>query len=293
VADEEKFLKKRTIDMRYVMIILASGFLAAAILALNYFYILPLGMPTLYMPINIVAIFVLITPIILVKYMDFTRSKEVEEMFPIFLRDFVETIRGGLTVPHAFKSVSRNDYRALTPYIKKMSAQMNWGISVEKVLLKFAKETRSKLIGRIVSSVIESHRFGGNLTDTFEALSNTSIEVEKLRAERRLYMNSQMMTGYIIFFVFLAVIIGLEKFLTPSLANVSTGQLFGAVGGAGSKDLVAEYREIYRNLILIQGFFAGIAVGKMSEGAMTGGLKHSIFMMFAGFIIFTLSVSIF
>jgi archaellum biogenesis protein FlaJ (TadC family) len=293
VAKEEKFLKKRIIDKRYITIILMSGFLTAAILLINYFYILPLGIPTLYMPINIVAIFILITPIILVRYVDYSRSKEVEEMFPIFLRDFVETIRGGFTVPQAFKSVSRNDYKALTPYIKKMSAQMNWGISVEKVLLKFAKETNSKLIGRIVSSVIESHRFGGNLADTFEALSNTSVEVEKLRVERRMYLNSQMMTGYIIFFVFLAVIIGLEKFLTPSLSNVSTGQLFGSVGGAGSKELVAEYRDIYRNLILIQGFFAGIAVGKMAEGAMAAGLKHSIFMMFSGFIIFTLSVSLF
>jgi len=55
---------------------------------------------------------------------------------------------------------------------------------------------------------------------------------------------------------------------------------------------VSEYRDIYRNLILIQGFFAGVAVGKMAEGAMASGLKHSIFMMFSGFIIFTVAVSL-
>jgi flagellar protein FlaJ len=142
---------------------------------------------------------------------------------------------------------------------------------------------------RIVSSVIESHRFGGNLSDTFEALSNTSVEIDRLREERRLYMNSQMITGYIVFFVFLAVMIGLEKFLVPSLGGISTGTLLGAGAPASPSNLAEEYKTIFRNLILVQGFFAGLSVGKMAEGAMVAGLKHSIFMMFVGGLVFILA----
>ena len=136
--------------------------------------------------------------------------------------------------------------------------------------------------------MIESHRFGGNLPDTFEALANTAVEIDRLRTERKLYLHSQMITGYIIFFVFLGVILGLEKFLVPSLTQ--TAQL-GTLPGQSTKDLGPAYREIFRNLILIQGLFAGLVVGKMAEGALIAGLKHSIFMMFSGALVFIIATA--
>ena len=45
--------------------------------------------------------------------------------------------------------------------------------------------------------------------------------------------------------------------------------------------------------IIIQGFFAGLATGKMSEGTIVAGLKHSIFLIIAGYGIFSIVVSIF
>jgi len=83
----------------------------------------------------------------------------------------------------------------------------------------------------------------------------------------------------------------LQRFLTPSLTQVSPAAL-GLAGGAAPAqvDLVKEYNTIYRNLIIVQGVFAGLAVGKMAEGAIISGIKHSLFMTFAGGIIFTLAV---
>lgn len=276
------------IDRNTLTIALISGAVAVSIVALNFIYLKEL--PTLSSSMNIIAILIFALPIVVKKYIEYRKKKGMEEMFTIFLRDFVEAIRGGMTVPYAFKSVSMNDYKVLTPYIKKMSAQMDWGIPVEKVFLKFSKQSKSKLIGRIVSSVIESHRFGGNLAESFSALSSTSLEVERMRAERRLYLHSQMITGYIIFFVFLAVIISLGKFLIPSLAAISTGDVttFGGTEEA-PQTLVTEYRDIFRNLILLQGFFAGLTIGKMAEGATIAGLKHSMFLMFVGIIAFIIA----
>lgn len=267
-------------------IILISGILIAPILVLNFIFLRET--PTLFSSINIIALLIFILPTVVKKYLEYRKTKEIEEMFIVFLRDFVESIRGGMTVPHALKSVSHNDYKALTPYVKKMSTQMDWGIPVEKVFLKFSEKSKSKLIGRIVSSVIESHRFGGNLAESFDALSATSLEVERLRAERKLYLHSQMITGYIIFFVFLAVIISLSKFLIPSLTEITPGGIAPETTEA-SEALFSEYKDIFRNLILVQGFFAGLTVGKMAEGALIAGLKHSLFMMFVGIIAFILA----
>lgn len=274
-------------DKKTISLIGLSGVVTALILVVNFLYFSEL--PNIFSTINIIAIFIFAFPLITINYLNYRKRKQIEEMFPIFLRDFVESVRGGMTLPQAFKNVRTNDYGPLTPYVKKMAAQMDWGIPIEKILLKFSKETKSRLIGRIISSVIESHRFGGNLSDTLEALSNTSVEVERLRAERRLYLHSQMITGYIIFFVFLAVIIGLGRFLVPSLSEVGPGTLGVAAGPAPSENIEMEYKSVFRNLILIQGFFAGLSVGKMAEGALIAGLKHSLFMMFVGMLIFTIA----
>lgn len=281
-------LKLLDIDKKMLVLILANTGLVVILLSINF--LLFTTEATIFSAINVISAFIFALPIVMIKYMSYRKSREIEDLFPVFLRDFVEAIRGGMTIPAALNSVARNDYKALSPYIRKMAAQLDWGIPVEKVLLKFAKESKSKLINRIVFSVRESHRFGGNLADTFEALSNTAVEVDRLRAERRLYLHSQMITGYIVFFVFLAVMIGLEKFLVPSLSEVSPLNLAGgAVAAPAQENLAAEYKEMFRNLILIQGLFAGLAVGKMAEGAIVAGLKHSLFMMFVGALIFIIA----
>ena len=278
-------------DKGFASLIIIGATIGSLIIVVTFFLLknLSVQLTTFF---YLFASFIAIFPPAIYKYIQFKKMKEIDDMFPVFLRDLVQTIRGGMTIPLAFKRIAANDYKNLTPLIKKMSAQMAWGIPIEKILMNFSKQSKSKLISRVISSVIESHRFGGNLADTFEALSNTSLEVDRLRAERRLYMNSQLMTGYIIFFVFLAVIIGLEKFLTPSLASIK-GESLGLSSTSGAQlppeVLVAEYKNIYRNLIIIQGLFAGLSVGKMAEGSLMNGIKHSLFMVFAGSIIFTLA----
>jgi flagellar protein FlaJ len=263
---------------------------AAAMIIINILYLS--DNVTFSTAINVAAIFVFVAPALLVFYGAYQKKRDIEERFPVFLRDFVESMRGGMTMPQAFKSVSENDYGPLTPYVKRIAAQLEWGIPVDKVLLNFSSSIKSKVIGRIVSSVVESHRYGGNLADTFEALSNTSVEVDRLRAERKLFLQSQMITGYIIFFVFLAVIIGLEKFLLPTLTSSSTqiGLTGGLTGTADpSRDIGGAYKEIFRNLIIMQGLFAGLSVGKMAEGSMIAGLKHSIIMIVVGIVVFLIA----
>ena len=247
-------------------------------------YFLFRDVPELLSTIIILGAIMFVVPIALVRYYEIWKIKAAEDYFPQFMRDLVEVIRSGMTLPQAVKSVTVNDYGHLTPYIKKLDAQLEWGIPFDKALLKFSKSTKSKLIGRITSTIIESHRFGGNLTDIFESISSTSVEIERLREERKLYINSQLITGYVIFFVFLIVIIGLQKFLVPSLTEVAVGEIATA-----PKEMEVQYGEMFRNLVILQGMFAGLVIGKMSEGAIVGGIKHSLFLVILGTVIYSLS----
>ncbi|MBI2084664.1 MAG: type II secretion system F family protein [Candidatus Aenigmarchaeota archaeon] len=270
------------VRFRTLIFVALSLYIASALV--NYFYLTKVTdfASSLYIAFAVV----IASPLVAIKYFENRKIKQIEQNFPVFLQDFVETIRGGMTVPQAFKAISNNEYGSLTPLVKKMSAQLDWGIPVEIVLRNFAKATSSKIISRVVSTVMESHKFGGKLTDTFEALSKTAIEVERLRAERRLFLNSQIVTGYIIYFVFLAVIIGLEKYLVPSLGQVPQTTLTAVGNTVNQANIAQEYKELFRNLIVMQGLFAGLTVGKMAEGALVSGVKHSIFMTVVGITVF-------
>jgi flagellar protein FlaJ len=239
--------------------------------------------------ITFLSVFILATPLVLYYYKEYTTRKHIEEYFPVFLRDFVEAVRGGLTIPMAFKSVSKNDYKELTPYIKKIAARLEWGVPIDDALLSFGKEVKSKMISRIVASVVEAHKFGGNIADTFQSLSNVAIEIDRLRKERISYLQSQVITGYIIFFVFLGVIIGIERFLLPGLSQASNVALTSTGSQQTPLDLGPFFKNIFRDLIIIQGIFSGLAVGKLGEGSLMAGLKHSFFMSFIGGLAFLLA----
>jgi len=270
------------IENKYLILVILNVFVVIGIVVMNFLFLKE--MPNVFSAVNILAGVMFVLPVILWQYLKYRKTKVIEEIFPAFLRDFIESMRGGLTIEQSMKSLKKNDYKELNPYVRRMAAQLDWGIPVETVLSKFAQSTKSKLIGRIVSSVVESHRFGGNLTDTFEALNNASVEVERLKAERSMYLYSQVMTGYIIFFVFLGVIIALGRFLIPSLTNISIAGVTTA--GPEQQDLGAGYKSLFMNLVVIQGLFAGLSVGKMSEGALIGGIKHSLIMVIVGVVVY-------
>jgi len=237
----------------------------------------------IFSSVLIVAGIISFLPIALFKYYENWKVRQLEDVFPQFMHDLVESVRSGMTLPQAIDLISKNDYGDLTPLVKKLNAQLNWGIPFEKAFKNFAKNTKSKLISRISSTILESHKFGGNLTDIFEAISETSVTVERLREERKLYMNSQILTGYVIFFIFLIVIIALQKFFIPSLTTVSAGEVVSKV----PEEIVTEYKIMFRNMILLHGFFAGLVIGKMAEGVVEAGIKHSFILMVIGFVTYT------
>ena len=76
------------------------------------------------------------------------------------------------------------------------------------------------------------------------------------------------------------VLVSLQSFLIPSL-NFT---------GSGFTNLMITYGILFKQLIVIQGFFSGLVIGKMSEGKLISGLKHSIALMVIGYV--TLSIFI-
>ena len=260
--------------------VLGSLVLGASLISVNFFFFRSLIQ--IFTVLNLIGATLVLGPPTIIKYKEYKESRKIESSFPDFLNNIVSGVESGMTLPQAIESASKNDYGPLSPYVKKMSYQINWGIPFDQVLNSFAKKARSRVLRRTVSTIIETHRSGGNIADVLKSVAESIREVEKIREERKAHVYSQILTGYVIYFVFLGVIIGLQKFLMPTLAFSGASQF-----GMGPTESFS-YKDIFQNLIIIQGFFSGLAIGKMSEGSILAGLKHLIVFIAIGFTAFTL-----
>ena len=223
--------------------------------------------------------------------------KEIEERFPDFVEDLVEAVRSGMPLTKAIIYISNNDYGALTPYVQSLAAKVDWGIPLEEALELFAEETRSPLIKRTINTIIEIERSGGKVVESLEAIVKTLQEIKQLKKERETAVYQNVIQSYIIFLFFLGVLIATVKFLIPFLSGMSAVQAVASIDlsmASFIKSMLGRSTtkintEVYLHLAMIQGFFAGLAIGKMSEGTIKAGLKHSLVLVSLAFFILKLA----
>lgn len=209
-------------------------------------------------------------------------QKEIEEKFTEFVRAIVSSVKSGIVIPTAIIQVSNKDYGALSPYIRKLANQIQWGIPIQEALFSFGRSTKNKSIKRSISIVIEAEQSGGDIESVLSAVTNSMINIKKMKAERKASTFPQIVQGYIVFFVFIIIMLVLQLSLFPHLGNLTgtqtetmqkTGFSFVTAGQEANLDV------IFFSLIIIQGFFAGITIGKFSEGTMRQGLIHSLILI--------------
>lgn len=230
----------------------------------------------LFAMLNMVSAVIILGFPVMYRYTQFNKVKKIERMFPKYLRDISESIAAGMTLPQAMRSVTKNDYDVLNQHVCDISAKISWGIPFDKVLNDFSLSTGSAMMKRNVQSIIETHRSGGSMDTVLKAVSESFNEIEKIKKERSTSVYSQMINGYMIYIVFLGVMIGMSSMLIPAFHFDETSNV----------EMAGMFKEIFRSLIVIQGFFAGISIGKMAEGTIVAGIKHAIVLVVFGYSVF-------
>ena len=216
---------------------------------------------------------------------------EIEKRLPDFLRDVAEAGRFGMTLADAIVVAASGRYGKLTPEIKKMAAQIQWGVPATQALKLFADRIDTPLVRRVTTIVIKSSDAGGNVADVLSMVSHSVKEVHHAKEELSIEMVTYLAVIYIAFMVFIATILILDLTFLPQMEQAgealqNSADISGGGGGVTliQSEYIPEIEFIFTLTIMIHGVGDGLVAGILYKGKFSEGMKHAFIMVLIGFI---------
>ena len=243
-----------------------------------------------------IAFAVILLPFVISTILDSRREQNMAEMFLEFSRNLAESVNVGTPISKSIVNMSNKNYGNLSPYIKKLANQISLGIPVSRALENFARDVDNKIVYRAISLIREAERAGGEIDYILASVATSIAEVEKLKKERQAAISNLIVQGYIIFFVFIGIVLILEFNILPITKDIGGLSLGGGLNAASLTAMNTSGNNGYDPdalstpflyLLVTQGIFAGLTIGKLSEGSIKAGVKHSFIMATAAFLIST------
>lgn len=248
------------------------------------------GSPSFYFLFGI-GMIICISPLVFEVLHENQVALEKEEMFLEFTRDLVEGVKTGTPISKCLMNISSRNYGVLSPYIRKLSNQISMGIPFNDAFQIFAKDLNNKSIARAITLIGQAERAGGDIGEILESVAEAVNTSDKLKKERKAVISTLVMQGYIIFFVFIMIMLVMQFKILPmveGISNIDTGVsdlAYSPVGNVGSGASQGDISNSFLYLLLVQGFFTGLVIGKISENSAKAGIKHSFALVIMSFLI--------
>ena len=238
------------------------------------FYLLILG----------VGVLGAVVPFVLTTIQETRVATEKEEMFLEFARNLVESVKTGTPISKSIINMKEKSFGVLGPHVDKLANQIYLGIPLNRALRIFAKDVQNKSISRSLTLIGQAERAGGDIGQILESVAEAVNTSDKIKKERRAAISTLVTQGYIIFFVFMIIVLIMQFQILPMVSGIANVGDLG-VGSAGEIIDPEEIANAFLYLLLIQGFFTGLTIGRLSEGNVKAGIKHSFALIFLAFIV--------
>jgi flagellar protein FlaJ len=265
-----------------------SGIIGASLITTAFLSVFYFKTKLIFRPdeLMFIAMIVALFPPAVVNFLDARWKNDVDNNIPKMLKELAEAGRTGITLTRALELASERRYGALSKELKRIVNQLSWGATFDEALKSFSDRVETKLAKRTAVLLMEIHKVGGEIQEVLETVSKHINELQTIERERQSQIKPYVAIVYIAFFVFLLIDILLIRSFFWELASLqetlqSAGGFF--MGGVVNLNQV---ETILFHLSLIEGFYGGLIAGKMGEGSIGAGLKHSVILMVAGFIAF-------
>ena len=246
-----------------------------------------------------IALVVLGLPFLFTFVIESNVEKEKNERFLEFARNLAESVKAGTPIGQSILNMRTKNFGTLTPHIQKLANQISLGIPISKAFHTFAADIDSDTVKRAIGLIREAEGAGGEIDSILNSVSRSIYQIEKLKKERKAAIYNLVVQGYIIFFIFIGIMLVMQFKILPLTAGVGTIGSVGSASGLGSvgSELgnglnasgisINELTRPFLYLLLIQGVFTGFAIGKLAEGSIKAGIKHSFILVIAAFLIST------
>ncbi len=222
------------------------------------------------------AVIVAVCPATVLNHIDFSWKKSLDEHLPDLFRSIVQAQMTGMTLTQALEETSKRDYGPLSTELRKMTMQISWGMSFEDALLGLSSRVDTVLVQRTVPMIIEASHSGGRVEKVFDPMGKFLQTTLLLDKERRAQTRPYIAIIYVAFFVFLFTIILLFRSFFVGIEGLPI------IGSSVMSPI--ELQRIFFHMSSIQAFFGGLVAGKMGDGTVNAGLKHSLILMICGYV---------
>ncbi len=272
------------------MILVVSIFFALLILFLAIIYELYLDYYLFSLAI-LAAFSIAVFPYMLYESKIRSFYRKIEDIYPIFLQDFAEAISSGMSLLQALRNLSNRDYKELTPFIKKLYVWVSWGMGFDKALEKFNKYfSESPLILKANGILMEAYMQGGDLGKTLKTVAMDIESLKQLEKDRRSQVFQQIITLYIIYFIFILLIVILKYVMEPLIASQVSMQGMQQVSGVpfgmtGKVIGLQHFKTVSTIAILLEGIFIPLVIGVAEDGKIKTGFKHMIVTLLTAILV--------
>lgn len=221
------------------------------------------------------AVIIIVFPPAVLDYVDKRWKEGVNSHLPDLFLNIIQAKQTGMTLPQALEEAAKRDYGPLTNELKKLVNQMSWGLSFEEALQRFNNRVDTPLVHESIPLIIEASHSGGRVEKVFKPISRFTQTILTMKSERRAQTRPYIAIIYVAFYVFVFTIILLFK---TFFVEMSGSPIIG-LSTLTSQDAW----RIFFHMTCMQSFFGGLVAGKMGEGALSAGLKHTVILMASGY----------
>jgi len=215
------------------------------------------------------------------------KKKDVEDQLPDFLREISSSTASGMTVFDAINSAARGDHGRLTPELQRMSAQLSWGIPVNEALDALAKRINTDTVKRMAITVNKALEIGGNTASVFNAAAREIDQAKRVEEQRKIEMSMYSIVIFVSFFVFLAVILIIDKTIFQAIFDLQdqmAGQSIGNMKIAAIDHNLLKYT--FFSFVMVQSLGGGLLGGFMMDGRLSSGVRFGFILVLISFFVF-------
>jgi flagellar protein FlaJ len=260
-------------NLRKTTTIVGAVSLTAGFLVALFGYILFFPEYSFHIFLSLAAVVSCIGPAILFQ-LKYRRKNLIDENLPRLLEDLAESQETGMTLIQSLEESARRKYGPLTIELRKMIVKLSWGIKFEVAFQDFAKSAQTEMTQKVVTLILQAIHLGGDLKKIFVSTAAFTRKMLDIRKERSSQLRQYVFSIYTIMIIFQIIIIVLyQSFFMPFSSG---GEHF-----LNLKTSPEAFKGVLSDLAIIEAFVGGIIAGKLGEGTVYLGLKHSIILLLA------------